>query len=126
MKKDLQNALSWFEIPVIDLARATRFYEAVFGKALRQEAIGPAKMAIFPYDQAGIGGCLYEAAHVKPSDQGSIVYLDANPSIDAALQHVLAESGRVSLPRTALPPGMGYFAHMIDSEGNRVGLHAMQ
>ncbi|MCE2990508.1 MAG: VOC family protein, partial [Nitrosomonadaceae bacterium] len=58
--------------------------------------------------------------------QGSIVYLDANPSIDAALERVLAERGRVSLPKTALPPGMGYFAHIVDSEGNRVGLHALQ
>ncbi|MFN7220688.1 MAG: VOC family protein [Burkholderiales bacterium] len=122
----MQNAVNWFEIPVADLARATRFYEAVFGKTLRQESMGPASMAVFPYEQEGVGGCLYHAPQVLPSAQGSIVYLDANPSIDAALERVLAERGRVSLPKTALPPGMGYFAHIVDSEGNRVGLHALQ
>ena len=34
--------------------------------------------------------------------------------------------GKVALPKTALPEGLGFFAHIIDSEGNRVGLHALQ
>jgi uncharacterized protein len=125
MKKSFQNALNWFEIPVADLPRATQFYEAVLGKTLRQESMGPAQMAVFTYDQEGVGGCLYKAPGVLPSDQGAIVYLDANPSIDAVLQRVRAQNGDVTLAKTALPPGMGYFAHIIDSEGNRVGLHAM-
>ena len=29
-------------------------------------------------------------------------------------------------PKTALPPGMGFFAHFVDSEGNRVGLHSLE
>jgi uncharacterized protein len=124
MQKTLQNALNWFEIPVTDLPRATQFYEAVLGKSLRQEAMGPAQMAVFTYEQEGVGGCLYKAPGVEPSAQGAIVYLDANPSIDAVLQRVRESNGNVSLTKTALPPGMGYFAHIIDSEGNRVGLHA--
>jgi predicted enzyme related to lactoylglutathione lyase len=33
--------------------------------------------------------------------------------------------GSVALPRTARPPGMGFFAHITDLDGNRVGLHAL-
>jgi predicted enzyme related to lactoylglutathione lyase len=33
--------------------------------------------------------------------------------------------GRITLARTALPEGMGFFAHFVDCEGNRVGLHAL-
>jgi predicted enzyme related to lactoylglutathione lyase len=33
--------------------------------------------------------------------------------------------GKISLPRTALPEGMGFYAHILDTEGNRVGLHAI-
>jgi predicted enzyme related to lactoylglutathione lyase len=55
---------------------------------------------------------------------GTLVYLDASPSLDAALTRAVAAGGRVALPRQALPPGMGFFAHIVDLDGNRVGLHA--
>ena len=48
-----------------------------------------------------------------------------HPSLDAALARVQAAGGSVALPRQALPPGMGYFAHITDLDGNRVGLHAL-
>jgi uncharacterized protein len=31
----------------------------------------------------------------------------------------------VHTPKTALPPGMGFFAHIEDCEGNIVGLHGL-
>ena len=34
--------------------------------------------------------------------------------------------GKIAVPRTDLPGDMGSFAHIIDSEGNRVGLHALE
>src|ERR1700757_2306393 len=43
----------------------------------------------------------------------------------AELPRVPKAGGEVLLPRTALPDGMGYFAQIRDTEGNRVGLHAM-
>ena len=61
-----------------------------------------------------------------PAASGTTVYLDASPSLDAALTRATAAGGRVVLPRTELPEGMGCFAHIIDTEGNRVGLHAMR
>jgi predicted enzyme related to lactoylglutathione lyase len=41
------------------------------------------------------------------------------------LARVQAQGGSVVQPRTALPPGMGFFAHITDLDGNRVGLHAL-
>jgi len=41
------------------------------------------------------------------------------------LTRAVAQGGSVALPRTALPPGMGFFAHITDLDGNRVGLHAL-
>lgn len=121
------NALNWFEIPAADLDRATRFYETTLGKTLRREQMGEMEMAVFPYDPAaGVGGCLESGAGCVPGAQGTIVYLDAAPSLEAALKRATSAGGAIALPRTALPEGMGYFAHVIDTEGNRVGLHAMQ
>ena len=37
----MKNAISWFEIPVQDLARAQAFYQAMLACSMRREAIGP-------------------------------------------------------------------------------------
>jgi uncharacterized protein len=125
MKKSLGNAINWFEIPVADLPRATKFYETIFAKPLRLETMGPSQMAVFAYDREGVGGCLMKSGQMKPHRDGAVVYLNAAPSIDTVLERIAKAGGAVSLAKTALPEGMGFFAHMIDTEGNRVGLHAL-
>lgn len=122
-----KDAVTWFEIPATDLDRAQRFYEAVLGLGLQRETMGSEQMAIFPYDrEQGVSGCLNLGAEkVAPSRTGTRVYLNAAPSIDAALARVPAAGGKVHTPKVALPPGMGFFAHVEDSEGNVVGLHAL-
>jgi predicted enzyme related to lactoylglutathione lyase len=124
----MKNAISWFEIATSDLKKAQSFYEAVLGCTLRREAMGPSEGAVFPYDPAsdGVGGALMcgPTAPTKGSG-GTLVYLDASPSLDAALARVAEAGGQIALPRQALPPGMGFFAHITDLDGNRVGLHAL-
>jgi uncharacterized protein len=122
----IRNAVTWFEIPAADLERAQRFYETVLGAPLRREQMGPQQLAVFAYDDNGVGGCLHiDTPPVRPSRDGTRVYLDASPSLDAALGRVERAGGRVAIGKTALPPGMGFFAHIEDSEGNVVGLHAL-
>ena len=144
MRHAHRNALNWFEIPVADMDRAQRFYETVVDAPLRRRVFdasapssatspngscqreGPATtLAVFPYDSAGVGGCLFAAEGIRPSADGAVLYLNAGESLDAALERVRAAGGRILLPRTELPEGMGCFAHFADSEGNRVGLHAL-
>jgi predicted enzyme related to lactoylglutathione lyase len=120
---ELRNALNWFEIPATDLLRAKRFYETVLDTTLRTETMGATQLAVFDYVRPGVGGALVAGADYRPSAGGSIVYLGVR-LIDAALERVGRAGGAVAQPRTALAPGMGFYAHVIDSEGNRVGLHA--
>ena len=40
------------------------------------------------------------------------------------LARVEAAGGRIASPKVQLPGDMGAFAHIVDTEGNRVGLHA--
>ncbi|NRF69472.1 VOC family protein [Aquincola sp. S2] len=123
----MNNAANWFEIPVRDLDRAQAFYEKLLAKALRREAMGPQTLAVIPYDQAGVGGALLAGDHIPdPSPNGTLVYLNAEPSLDSAVERAVAAGGRIATPRVELPEGMGCFAHVIDSEGNRVGLHALR
>ena len=126
MSKVPQHSLTWFEIPVRDLERAEAFYGQVLNQPLKREPMGEATLSVFPKGEDGVGGCLFASPQgPAPSTDGTLVYLDAGPSLDEALARVTLAGGRVALPRTALPEGMGFFAHFIDCEGNRVGLHAM-
>lgn len=120
------HAIAWFEIPVRDLDRAQAFYEAVLDKPLRREAMGPQTMAILPYAPGrGVGGALlHGAVQPAPSADGTLVYLDAGPRLDDATARALAAGGRLATPRVDLPDGMGSFVHVVDTEGNRIGLHA--
>lgn len=127
MEKFKGNAVNWFELPVRQFERAVAFYEAVLGAPLKSDSMGGKRLAVFPYEQPGVGGCVMEGEGegFTPSDTGARVYLNAGAAIDPVLERVAGAGGRVALPKTALPPGMGFFAHIIDSEGNRVGLHAL-
>jgi len=120
----MTSALNWFEIPVANLDRAQPFYEALLGQPLRREAMGPGHtLAVLPYAQPGVGGALL-AGGPPPSAQGAIVYLNVGPGLDAALARGLAAGGQQLGPVVDLPGDMGRFVHLLDVEGNRIGLHA--
>ena len=124
----MEHALNWFEIPVADMDRAIRFYETASAGKLRREPFGGPgqELAVFEVkDEAAVKGALLYAPQAQPSAQGAIVYLNATPSIDAWLSRAEGAGGKVLLPKTELPEGMGFFAHVLDSEGNRVGVHAL-
>jgi predicted enzyme related to lactoylglutathione lyase len=121
------NALNWFEIPVDDLERAQEFYEEIFDMKMiaLPEMLG-IKMAGFPIDmQSGkVGGALAESENHIPSEDGAIIYLNANPDIQVILDRVEDAGGEINLPRTEIGEGLGFMALIIDIEGNQVGLHA--
>ena len=122
-----KNAIAWFEIPTRQLARAQAFYEAVLDRKMKPENMGPSEGAVFAYDEEGGGqggALLCGPTASSPGAMGTLIYLDASPSLDAALARVTAAGGQVAVPRQALPPGMGFFAHITDLDDNRVGLHA--
>ncbi|MNR78095.1 Glyoxalase-like domain protein [compost metagenome] len=123
----MQTKINWFEIPSSDFARATRFYETLFDTSLRIEP-GNAElmqMAVFT-DPVGICcGCVTHSEHQLPSSSGTMIYLDAGPSIDTVIQRITLAGGKVYLPKTQLPDDIGYIAHFVDTEGNLIGLHAL-
>ena len=126
MEHTHHNAAAWFEIPVLDMDRAQTFYEALLAAPMRREAMGPKTLAMFGYADSSVGGCLLAGADVPaPSTGGTLVYLNAEPSLDAVLARVHAAGGSIATPKQRLPGDMGCFAHITDTEGNRVGLHAL-
>ncbi len=128
MTATLKNAITWFEIPTLNLAKSQAFYEAVLNCKLRPEPMGPSQGAVFPYaaEGDGVGGTLLCGPSAPPPGaQGPLIYLDASPSLDATLARALASGATLACPRVALPDGLGFFVHILDLDGNRVGLHAL-
>jgi len=115
-----QNAAVWFEIPVSDMARAKAFYGAVLDTALRDESGGPHPMAVFPAaGKESVSGHLYPG---KPAAGGSgnTIHLRSPDPLEAALDRVRDNGGKVLSDIIAIPAGR--FAYCLDPDGNSIGL----
>jgi len=116
------NRAVWFDIPVADLARAAKFYEAVLAiKVEREESDGFA-FCVFEHDR-GNGGCLVPDRDAVSDRHGVLVYLNAEGRIRAACEQVGRYGGRIVREVHAIGPH-GFRAIVRDSEGNRIALHS--
>src|SRR5437016_5243946 len=107
------NSLNWFEIPAKDLTRAKKFYEKIFNVKLDAlpDMMGM-KMASFPGDMASgkANGALVQSKMHKPAKNGSVIYLNANPSIQKVIDRIEKAGGKVVMPKTQISPEIGYMA----------------
>ena len=73
----MANPVNWFMIPVKDLERAKKFYEAVIDDELARSEMGHMKMAWFPMNKGapGAAGALVKGEGYVPSHAGTLVYL---------------------------------------------------
>jgi len=124
-----KNAISWFEIPAIDLNRAQKFYETIFNIQMIPLDTQNFQMRMFPIEDMmnGIGGAISKAeGFYQPSaTDGTLVYLNANPDVQNVLDKIEAAGGKIIVPKTQISPEYGYMAVFIDTEGNRVALHSV-
>jgi uncharacterized protein len=120
------NALNWFEIPASDFERARHFYQVIFGIHMQVDNMMGMKMAFFPMAMGSgkASGALVQSDFHKPSMDGSIIYLNANPDMTDILNRIETEGGKVLMPKTHITQDIGYMAFFTDTEGNRVALHS--
>lgn len=125
----MKNAISWFEIGTNDLDRATKFYETIFNVKLAPLDLPNIKMRMFPLDDmmTQVGGAIVNSGgfHKPSSTDGPLVYLNGNPDVQNILDRVEAAGGKIMVPKTEISPEYGYMAVIIDTEGNRIGLHSV-
>ncbi len=120
------NALSWFEIPVVDFDRAKRFYNAIFDFVMPEIQMGPGRMGILLHEQGkGVGGAIVWSEGCVPATTGTLVYLAGGKDLSVVLDRVAVAGGSVLRAKTMISPDMGYMGMFVDTEGNRVGLHSM-
>ncbi|MEO5978110.1 MAG: VOC family protein [Chryseolinea sp.] len=124
------NALTWFEIPVVDMKRARKFYESILD--IKMETMdmpgNEEETVFFPRQpdtimaQSGVlSGSLVKSKRLKPSADGPLIYLNAYPSIDKVIGKVESSGGKIVSPKMEIPAGM--IAVFLDTEGNRLALH---
>jgi predicted enzyme related to lactoylglutathione lyase len=120
------NIINWFEISVSDIARASKFYETIFGIKLQHSEMMGMKMAMFPMENMNgkVSGALVQGQMHRPSADGAKIYFNGNPDLAHALGKVEAAGGKVVMPKTHINNEVGYMAFFIDTEGNSVALHS--
>jgi predicted enzyme related to lactoylglutathione lyase len=116
------NRAVWFDIPVVDLDRAVRFYAEVLAVAVSKQSFDGMDFALIEHSE-GNGGCLVPAEGEIRSENGLLLYLNTNGRIQDAVSKVEELGGRVVAPIHAIGPH-GFRSIIIDSEGNRVALHS--
>ncbi len=121
------NALNWFEIPASDIKRSKKFYEEIFSIEMPLSEMPNALMAFFPGDSSSgkATGALVESDMHKPSNEGSIIYLNANPNLDPVLARVENAGGKILVPKMSIGEH-GFIAFIEDTEGNKVGIHSQE
>ena len=124
--------VGWFEIPVLDMDRAVKFYNKVFQIEINKQQFGPTAMGWFPFptdsEAKGSGGSLiHNPEHYKPSEEGSLVYFTSHSGdINDELSRIEAAGGEILKPKTRISEDHGYMALFKDTEGNRVALHSLK
>jgi uncharacterized protein len=123
------NILTWFEIPVSDIDRAKTFYETILEIEMIKRADGNDEAVFFPFNpnviqaiSGRVTGVLSKTDRNSPSGNGTLVYINASPNIQNVLDKVEPAGGKIIAPKIKIPAG--FIAIIIDSEGNKVGLHA--
>lgn len=116
------NRFVWMDIPVADLDRAIAFYTAVAGVPVHREKMEHFEFAVIEHDQ-GNGGCLVPNPDKISAEHGPLVYLNVEGRLRDAVTQVTAHGGTVTEDVHSIGP-YGFRALIVDSEGNRLALHA--
>ena len=115
------NFAVWFELPVSDMEKSIRFFNAVFQTELNKvEDMGPNPIAMFPYGvEDGVAGHLYPG---KPPARGTgpTIHLACPDTLEATVGRFASAGGEIVSEPVAIPSGR--FVYGLDPDGNSIGM----
>lgn len=124
----MANTICWFDLAVANLERAKTFYSKVLDKELEICTHGEFTMVVFPHSEGeechDVAGCLYEKPDFVANTSDLLIYFDVNKRIHEAVAAATNNGGKVVSPVEPIGP-WGFRAIILDSEGNKIALHAM-
>ena len=119
----MKNPVQWLEIATTNLERAKDFYAKVFGLEFQFIEMPGSKMYMFGEpDKVGSAGSLVQAEGSIPSADGTIIYFSCE-DVETEAKLVESAGGKLIVPKTDIGD-FGFFAQILDTEGNRIGLHS--
>ena len=121
---EARNMINWFEIAVTDFERAKNFYETIYGFEMNVTELQGYKMAFFPSANGMVSGAICAGEGYIPSGAGALLYLNANPDVNLLLDKTVQAGGKIIVPKTLISAESGYYAFIVDTEGNRIALHS--
>jgi uncharacterized protein len=77
--------------------------------------------AFFPMAEDQAGGML-SIDKERAGKNGVVLYLNGGENLSRVLDKVDNAGGKVSVGKTAVGQNMGFYAHILDSEGNEIGI----
>ena len=120
------NPVCWFEIYVQDMARAKKFYESVLKVKLEKLDSPGMDMWAFPMemDRCGAGGSLVKMEGVRSGGSSTLIYFSCD---DCAIEEGRVEKCGGQVERKKMSIGeYGFISLVIDTEGNKIGLHSLK
>ena len=120
------NPVAWFEIYVQDMNRAKAFYEKTFDVTLERLETPEVELWAFPMtsEAPGCAGALVRMAGKDSGIGGTIIYFPGSDCAEMAAKAV-QNGGRIHHEKKPIGEH-GFIAHVLDTEGNLIGLHSMK
>lgn len=128
----------WFEIPVSDLNRAFDFYSNVLLIKIKKINLLGQDQGFIDKGDGSVSGVLVQKENYNPG-QGCILFFYV-VDITEILNNVSEQNGTIITQKTLLKQkntsgnvvitnnlidqNVGYYAEILDSEGNRIGLYS--
>jgi uncharacterized protein len=120
------NPVGWFEIYVQEMDRAKAFYQSVFQIKLSRLNSPDVELWSFPMemDKWGAGGALVKMDGVMSGGNSTLVYFSC---ADCAVEgsRVVDAGGQILRDKWSIGE-YGFIALVIDTEGNKIGLHSQK
>ncbi|KAH6899643.1 hypothetical protein B0T10DRAFT_1352 [Thelonectria olida] len=132
--KESLGQITWLEVPVLEVDRAKKFYADLFGWEFAPEpkkAVGDCVKALYFFSKGKtLNGAFmhveekYQVVNNVPGNPGALPILPTLCVLDCAetLDKAASLGGKTAIPKTEIGGNMGYFARLIDSEGNMMGV----
>ncbi|MHA1935710.1 MAG: VOC family protein [Candidatus Thorarchaeota archaeon] len=114
------SRVDYFELPVDDHERASKFYETVFGWRVEKtdRAGGPYYAVMTSNDDTpGINGSLYK----KQDDWVTVINIINSNEIDEHIKKIQDRDGVITFAKCPID-GVGYLAYFRDPDGNHFGM----
>ena len=127
----------WFEIPVKNLDRAITFYSELLEIKITKHKLYQTEYGIFNKDHTAIGGVLKVAPEIVGKGVSIFFYVTVlSDAVETAIacggtvvtkKTILKQvdgNGKTVLAHNLIDNQVGYFAEILDSEGNQISLYS--